>query len=228
MTFCNKLVQRHYLGKTGRVAQNLLLVGLEFRCGCLQIQELWASMSTFWFHSSAHLFRAHKLWRNTERQRYLLESNGKSCDSVVVRTALESGENSLVDLVFKIIEDLQQIMIWFTITGGKEGFGGDIFLRSILPEKSFSIGKLQVYTTDHWVAAGTSSLTCSPFLFVSFNPLRKKIIAPRGPRRLLCVVVVTTSAKSKGDGTTPAATSPLMWAMSASRIALCLSATCSE
>jgi hypothetical protein len=40
-------------------------------------------------------------------KRYLLESYGKSRDSMVVRAALKSGENSLVDLVFKIIEDLQ-------------------------------------------------------------------------------------------------------------------------
>ena len=36
------------------------------------------------------------------------------------------------------------------------------------------------------------------------------------PRRLLCVVVVTTSAWSKGEGMTPAATRPEMCAMSAS------------
>jgi hypothetical protein len=45
--------------------------------------------------------------------------------------------------------------------------------------------------------------------------LRKKIIAPRGPRSDLCVVVVTTSACSNGEGTRPAATSPEMCAMSA-------------
>jgi hypothetical protein len=33
----------------------------------------------------------------------------------------------------------------------------------------------------------------------------------------LCVVVVTTSAKSKGESSTPAATRPLMWAMSTSK-----------
>lgn len=37
------------------------------------------------------------------------------------------------------------------------------------------------------------------------------------PRRVLCVVVVTTSAYLKGEGITLAATRPLMWAMSASR-----------
>lgn len=55
--------------------------------------------------------------------------------------------------------------------------------------------------------------------------------APRGrgshlaPRRVLCVVLVTTSACSKGDGMALAATSPLMWAMSASRYALTSSHT---
>ena len=39
------------------------------------------------------------------------------------------------------------------------------------------------------------------------------------PRRDLCVVEVTRSACWKGEGTAPAATSPLMWAMSARRYA---------
>eukprot|EP00961_Rhodomonas_salina_P219429 2966094-Rhodomonas_salina.1 len=44
------------------------------------------------------------------------------------------------------------------------------------------------------------------------TPLREKIMAPRGPRRDLWVVVVTTSANSKGSGTTLAATRPEMCA----------------
>ena len=43
-----------------------------------------------------------------------------------------------------------------------------------------------------------------PFLSWPLTPLRKKIMAPRGPRSDLCVVVVTTSEYSKGEGTTPA------------------------
>ena len=43
---------------------------------------------------------------------------------------------------------------------------------------------------------------------------RLKIIPPRGPRRVLWVVVVTMSACGNGEGWTPAATSPAMWAMS--------------
>lgn len=39
----------------------------------------------------------------------------------------------------------------------------------------------------------------------------------RQPRSVLCVVVDTTWQCSKGEGTTPAATSPLMCAMSAMR-----------
>lgn len=35
-----------------------------------------------------------------------------------------------------------------------------------------------------------------------------------------CVVIVTTSAYSKGEGVTPAATKPLMWAMSDKRRSL--------
>ncbi len=40
------------------------------------------------------------------------------------------------------------------------------------------------------------------------------IIPPRGPRRVLWVVVVTTSQCGTGDGWTPAATRPAKWAMS--------------
>ena len=43
---------------------------------------------------------------------------------------------------------------------------------------------------------------------------RQRIIPPRGPRRVLWVVVVTTSECGTGDGCTPAATSPAKWAMS--------------
>lgn len=45
------------------------------------------------------------------------------------------------------------------------------------------------------------------------------------PRRVLWVVVVTTSACLKGEGITLPATRPLMWAMSASRYALTSSHT---
>ena len=48
---------------------------------------------------------------------------------------------------------------------------------------------------------------------------REKIRPPRGPRRVLCVVVVTMSACGKGLGWTPAATSPAMWAISMNRMA---------
>mmetsp|Transcript_109442 Transcript_109442/g.274135 ORF Transcript_109442/g.274135 Transcript_109442/m.274135 type:complete len:254 (+) Transcript_109442:471-1232(+) len=43
----------------------------------------------------------------------------------------------------------------------------------------------------------------------------KKIIPARGPRRDLCVVVVTTSQCAKGEGCMPVATKPEMCAMSA-------------
>ena len=45
------------------------------------------------------------------------------------------------------------------------------------------------------------------------------IIAPRGPRSVLCVVVVITSAWPTGDGCAPPAIRPAMCAMSATRIA---------
>jgi hypothetical protein len=44
-------------------------------------------------------------------------------------------------------------------------------------------------------------------------------IAPRGPRSVLCVVVVMTSAWPAGVGWAPPATRPAMCAMSAARIA---------
>ncbi len=45
------------------------------------------------------------------------------------------------------------------------------------------------------------------------------MIAPRGPRSVLCVVQVTTSAYGTGLGCTPAATRPPMCAMSTIRYA---------
>ena len=48
---------------------------------------------------------------------------------------------------------------------------------------------------------------------------RHKIMPPRGPRRVLCVVVETKSACGTGLGWTPAATSPAMCAMSTKSIA---------
>ena len=51
-----------------------------------------------------------------------------------------------------------------------------------------------------------------------------RMIAPRGPRSVLCVVVVTTWAWGTGLGYSPATTSPATWAMSAMRYAPTLSA----
>ena len=48
----------------------------------------------------------------------------------------------------------------------------------------------------------------------SGRSVRLKIRPPRGPRRVLWVVVVTMSACGNGLGWTPAATRPAMWAMS--------------
>ena len=56
------------------------------------------------------------------------------------------------------------------------------------------------------------------------GPRRKKIMPARGPRRDLCVVVVTMSLKSKGCDCSSAATRPLMCAMSIMSIAPHLSA----
>src|SRR5262249_15089632 len=48
---------------------------------------------------------------------------------------------------------------------------------------------------------------------------RHRIMPPRGPRSVLCVVVVTTSAMPTGDGCAPPATRPAMCAMSATKSA---------
>ena len=42
----------------------------------------------------------------------------------------------------------------------------------------------------------------------------ERITPPRGPRKVLCVVVVTTCACGNGEGCAPPATSPAKWAMS--------------
>ncbi len=46
-----------------------------------------------------------------------------------------------------------------------------------------------------------------------------RIIAPRGPRSVLCVVVVITGAWPTGDGCAPPAIRPAMCAMSATSTA---------
>ena len=56
-------------------------------------------------------------------------------------------------------------------------------------------------------------------------PRRKNIRPERGPRNVLCVVVVITSAYSNGLGMTLPATKPLMWAISANNVALTSSQT---
>ncbi len=55
---------------------------------------------------------------------------------------------------------------------------------------------------------------------------RHRIIAPRGPRKVLCVVNVTTSACGTGLGYAPPATSPMKCAASTMKMAPTSSATC--
>ena len=50
--------------------------------------------------------------------------------------------------------------------------------------------------------------------FLAKSSLLVKIKPPRGPRNVLCVVVVATSAYGNGLGCTPAATRPAKCAMS--------------
>ena len=48
---------------------------------------------------------------------------------------------------------------------------------------------------------------------------RARISPPRGPRSVLCVVVVTTSANGTGFGYSPLAMRPATWAMSTMKYA---------
>ena len=63
---------------------------------------------------------------------------------------------------------------------------------------------------------------------LSANSSRQRIKPLRGPRRVLCVVVVTKSAYGTGLGWQPAATSPAMCAMSTISSAPTSSAICAE
>ena len=49
------------------------------------------------------------------------------------------------------------------------------------------------------------------------NSFLHSIIAPRGPLRVLCVVIVTTSAYGIGDGYEPPAINPATCAISATK-----------
>ena len=55
--------------------------------------------------------------------------------------------------------------------------------------------------------------------FLAISSLFVRIMPPRGPRSVLCVVVVATSAWGKGEGCWPPATRPAKCAMSTIRSA---------
>ena len=137
----------------------------------------------------------------------LVQGAGQARDRVVVRAALEPREDGEVDLVVDVVGDLLALLVdgadaWLEVLGSKRGeVKGGVRLevrKTRIREFFFSL-----------------PLPNSLRLKKNNAPFRKKIIAPRGPRSDLCVVVVTTSACSKGEGTRPAATRPEMWAMSA-------------
>mmetsp|Transcript_113733 Transcript_113733/g.157387 ORF Transcript_113733/g.157387 Transcript_113733/m.157387 type:complete len:293 (-) Transcript_113733:90-968(-) len=62
---------------------------------------------------------------------------------------------------------------------------------------------------------GKTAMSIRSLMSGILSPYLKKIMPARGPRRDLCVVVVTTSQCSNGAGWLPVATRPEMWAMSA-------------
>lgn len=137
-------------------------------------------------------------------QNDLFQCNSQASDCVIVWATLKSRKNSLIDFIFIVIQHLQEIRV-------------NIFIWTSI---SNEVSLKQIW----WI--GRRQLTSLPCLLISLTPFLKKIMAPRGPRSDLWVVVVTTSAYSNGEGTTPAATSPLICAISASKIAFCLSHTC--
>jgi potassium/hydrogen antiporter len=65
-------------------------------------------------------------------------------------------------------------------------------------------------------------------IFLAISSSFVRINPPRGPRSVLCVVVVTMCACGNGEGCTPAATSPAMCAMSAISSAPHLIRDCAE
>mmetsp|Transcript_38892 Transcript_38892/g.93328 ORF Transcript_38892/g.93328 Transcript_38892/m.93328 type:complete len:222 (-) Transcript_38892:581-1246(-) len=84
------------------------------------------------------------------------------------------------------------------------------------------------FTSSSWVAsppiwwlcgppcsAGKTAMSIRSLMSGMRSVYLKKIIPARGPRKDLCVVVVTMSQYSKGAGCCPVATRPEMWAMSA-------------
>mmetsp|Transcript_106116 Transcript_106116/g.295506 ORF Transcript_106116/g.295506 Transcript_106116/m.295506 type:complete len:254 (+) Transcript_106116:395-1156(+) len=64
---------------------------------------------------------------------------------------------------------------------------------------------------------GKTAMSMRSLMSGIFSEYLKKIMPDLGPRRDLCVVVVTTSQCGKGEGWSPVATRPLMWATSAMR-----------
>mmetsp|Transcript_27688 Transcript_27688/g.87539 ORF Transcript_27688/g.87539 Transcript_27688/m.87539 type:complete len:329 (+) Transcript_27688:28-1014(+) len=111
-------------------------------------------------------------------------------------------------------------------------------VRPFLARKAASARELSMTSAQYWRKAGVAtSLSCTasaPIVALCGPPCKagktapstapcssrlQKMRPPRGPRRLLCVVLVTTSACGKGDGCRPVATRPLMCAMSTSKYA---------
>ena len=98
-------------------------------------------------------------------------------------------------------------------------------LELIASENVVTVAVLEAMGTalTNKYAEGLPGKTC---LSTSFpNTSWERISPPRGPRRVLCVVVVTMCACGTGDGWMPAATRPAKCAMSTTKIAPTSSAT---
>ena len=79
--------------------------------------------------------------------------------------------------------------------------------------KATALAAMTCISGPPWVPGNTSDWN----FFSSASLALARMMPPRGPRRVLCVVEVTTSANGSGFGYTPAATRPATCAMSTNR-----------
>ena len=138
----------------------------------------------------------------------LLEGGRQRGDRVVVRAALMSREDGGVDRLLEVVPARARAR--------EREVGMVVSKREASQGIKRKKERLPMCVRQ---SSACAYMISTPFLLTERTPLRKKIIAPRGPRSDLCVVVVTMSANSNGEGTTPAATRPEMCAMSASMYA---------
>lgn len=125
-----------------------------------------------------------------------------------MRSTLQRGKHREVDPVLKVVHDLLPLLVHWANTFTVEDEAS--------PEQNrFSFSSQSSLFFFFFFKV----LLFSFVLYLSFTELYG-FPSYLAPRRDLWVVEVTMSACSKGEETAPAATSPLIWAMSASMYAL--------